>query len=204
MTDRNSKTTPFADASLFLRRWAAHPLRVAAVFPTSDRHAEMIGNHVVRSEDEVVLEFGAGTGAISRALVKAGLPEKNLLMVELDPTMAAHLQDRFPDATVVRGDAYRPDEIVPEGWRGRITTSVSGLPFLHVSLSQQQHFINSVFDAMADGGRFLQYTSVPVPPLPHKRLGLDVKRLGFGWSKLGPRFVWQFAPQFAAEKRKAG
>ena len=41
-----------------------------------------------RAADEAVLELGAGTGVVSRALLDAGLPAERLIVVEIVPDMA--------------------------------------------------------------------------------------------------------------------
>jgi 23S rRNA (adenine-N6)-dimethyltransferase len=52
--------------------------------------------------DDLVLDLGAGGGALTGALVRAGA---RAVAVEIDPELAAGLRRRFPD--VVEGDALR-------------------------------------------------------------------------------------------------
>ena len=51
---------------------------------------------------ELVLDIGAGTGALTSHLVRAGA---RVVAVELHPGRAALLRQRFPDITVVEADA---------------------------------------------------------------------------------------------------
>lgn len=66
-----------------------------------------------RAPDEAVLEFGAGTGVISRALLASGGPADRLLVVEIVPAMAAHLRHPLPSAQVIEGDARQLAELLP-------------------------------------------------------------------------------------------
>lgn len=191
-TESSRDSSRSAEVSLFLRRWVAHPFRVAAVLPSSDAFCSLVARHAVRSPDEIVVEVGAGTGAISQALITAGLPQSNLLMIELDDEMSRMLQARFPGANVVLGDAKAPAEVIPQDWHGRITTCVSGLPLLQFPLAEQRRFVDQLFDTMGPGGRLLQYSNMPVPPLPKNRLSLDATRLSTTWNGPMPGFVWQF------------
>jgi 23S rRNA (adenine-N6)-dimethyltransferase len=51
---------------------------------------------------ELVLDIGAGTGALTGPLVRAGA---RVVAVELHPGRAARLRQRFPQITVVQADA---------------------------------------------------------------------------------------------------
>ena len=51
---------------------------------------------------ELVLDIGAGEGALTAHLVRAGA---RVIAVELHPGRAAVLRDRFPDITVLQADA---------------------------------------------------------------------------------------------------
>jgi 23S rRNA (adenine-N6)-dimethyltransferase len=65
--------------------WAARVVAAAAVKP-----------------GELVLDIGAGTGALTGHLVRAGA---RVVAVELHPGRAALLRQRFPQITVVQADA---------------------------------------------------------------------------------------------------
>ena len=57
---------------LFLRRWLANPLQMGSIIPSSPALGRQVARLIERHEDEVVLELGAGTGAITRALLAGG------------------------------------------------------------------------------------------------------------------------------------
>lgn len=53
----------------------------------------------VPSDDRRVLELGPGTGAFTHALLRSGIPEDTLALVERDPAFARLLRTWFPAAT---------------------------------------------------------------------------------------------------------
>jgi phosphatidylethanolamine/phosphatidyl-N-methylethanolamine N-methyltransferase len=89
------------NTSLFFKRWLANPLQMGSVIPSSPSLCNRIAALVERAPDEVVLEIGAGTGVISRALLAAGVPAEKLAVVEIVPEMAAHLRDVLPGVNVI-------------------------------------------------------------------------------------------------------
>jgi 23S rRNA (adenine-N6)-dimethyltransferase len=79
------------------------------------RHRRGRGQHFLRSSklaaelvraagirrDDVVLDLGAGSGALTAALVRRGA---SVVAVEIDPGLAAGLRRRFPEVRVVEDD----------------------------------------------------------------------------------------------------
>lgn len=77
------------------RRWGWHQLHPEA--------AERLVAHARLPDRALVLDIGAGTGAITNPLVVAG---HRVIAVEAHPARAAELRERFGDRiTVVRADA---------------------------------------------------------------------------------------------------
>ena len=77
---------------LFIKRWLAHPLKVGALLPSSPFLARMVARHTRIGEDDVVVELGAGTGAVTKALLDAGIPKERLFVVEIDADMCTYLR----------------------------------------------------------------------------------------------------------------
>lgn len=185
MTDRTEERI------LFFRRWLANPLQVGSIIPSSAALAQLMASHIERGADDYVVELGAGTGAITRGLLAAGLPRDRLVLIELDPKMSAALAEWFPGVHIITGDATKLPDILPEHVRGRITTVISGLPVLARPLEFQQAVVNAAFAVLNPGCSMLQYTYGPVSPLPRRKLGLTGKLLGWA-ANLPPAAVWRF------------
>src|SRR3712207_2987588 len=89
-----------SNAALFFRRWLANPLQMGSVVPSSPALCRRIAALVTRSPDEAVLDLGAGTGVVSRALLDSGVPSDRLLALEIVPDMAEHLRRALPGVGV--------------------------------------------------------------------------------------------------------
>ena len=94
------------DEVRFLRSWIEKPLHVGAVMPSSKLLARTMAQYVDAESEGPVIELGPGTGEITNALIEHGIDQKRLVLVEYNPSLCALLRDRYPQATVVQGDAY--------------------------------------------------------------------------------------------------
>ena len=53
-----------------------------------------------------VIELGPGTGPVTEALIRRGVAQDRLVLVEFNPEFCQLLKRRFPKATIIQGDAY--------------------------------------------------------------------------------------------------
>lgn len=182
-----------ANAALFFRRWLANPLQMGSVVPSSPSLCARIAALVERRPDEVVLELGAGTGVVSRALLAAGVPAETLVVVEIVPELAAHLREVLPGVNVICGDAFELARDLPGRLHGRVGTAICGIPLVLLPLDQQRRFVAAV-EAVAPGKGFLLYTYCVTSPLPHGKLGLHARREAWTARNVPPASVWRYRP----------
>jgi phosphatidylethanolamine/phosphatidyl-N-methylethanolamine N-methyltransferase len=182
-----------ANMALFFRRWMANPLQMGSIIPSSPSLCRRIAALVTRAEDEVVVELGAGTGVVSRALIAAGVPPERLVVLEIVPDMAAHLRRVLPGATVITGDAFELPRMLPSRWHGKVGTAICGIPLVLLPLAQQRRFVEAV-EAVAPGRGFLLYTYCITSPLPYRTLGLTARREAWTPLNFPPASVWRYQP----------
>jgi phosphatidylethanolamine/phosphatidyl-N-methylethanolamine N-methyltransferase len=182
-----------ANAALFFKRWLANPLQMGSVIPSSQSLCNRIAALVSRAPDEVVLELGAGTGVISRALLAAGVPAERLAVVEIVPEMASHLRKVLPGVNVIHGDAFELARDLPERLHGKVGTAICGIPLVLLPIEQQKRFVAAV-EAVAPGRGFLLYTYCITSPLPYGKLGLSARREAWTPLNFPPASVWRYQP----------
>ncbi len=182
-----------ANLALFLRRWMANPLQMGSVVPSSPALCRRIAARVERGADEYVVELGAGTGVVSRALLSAGVPPDRLAVVEIVPDMADFLQRELPGAHVLCADAFALPQVLPQQWQGRIGTVICGIPLVLLPLHQQRRFVEAV-EAVAPGRGFLLYSYCITSPLPWRKLRLTAERVAWTPQNIPPASVWRYRP----------
>jgi phosphatidylethanolamine/phosphatidyl-N-methylethanolamine N-methyltransferase len=181
------------NAMLFFRRWLANPLQMGSIIPSSPSLCRRIAALVERAGDEVVVELGAGTGVVSRALLAAGIPPERLVVVEIVPEMADHLREILPGVSVITGDAFALPRVLPARWHGRVGTAICGIPLVLLPIEQQRRFVEAV-ESVAPGRGFLLYTYCVTSPLPYRRLGLAARRMAWTPLNFPPASVWRYRP----------
>ncbi|WP_239031803.1 class I SAM-dependent methyltransferase [Paroceanicella profunda] len=191
-TSTNGPERRMPDLRLFLRTWAAHPLRVAAVAPSSATLARLITREI-DPPSAPILELGPGTGVFTRAIVERGIPPANLTLVEYGPEFAALLRARYPEARVVEGDAsrIRPRDLFAQGEVGAV---ISGLGLLSMSPRTVLAILANAFDCLRPSAGFYQFTYGPRCPVPRPildRLGLKSRRIGGTVWNLPPASVYK-------------
>lgn len=192
------KTARKRGAWTFFRQWLKNPLRMAAVAPSS---AELAAAMVAELPDDVrrVIELGGGTGAITVALLEAGIRDDDLLVLELNEELHAHLHLRFPKVRVVMGDARSLPALA--GANGYLATGpadaiVSGLGLLSMPPALQRDILEAAFACLRPGGAFVQFTYGPVAPVADsvaRELGLQVRRGEFVLRNMPPATVYVYA-----------
>lgn len=177
---------------LHLWRFLMHPDRLASLTPSSPTLCRRVAEQVRRREDEFVVELGPGTGAVTRALLAAGVPADKLIAVEIDRQMARFLRRTYPDITVVEGDALDLERSPAAPAVGRVGTVICGIPASLLPIERQRALVRVMFALMPAGRRFLAYSFRLASPFPEAQVGLVGTRLAFTWRNLPPASVWGY------------
>ena len=167
---------------------------MGSIVPSSASLCRRIVGQIRLADGEVVLELGAGTGVIGRAVLASGLPASRMVTVEIVPSMAEHLRQILPGANVIAGDARRLPELLPQAFQGRIGTVICGIPLVLLPLAEQRRFIGAI-EAVAPGKGFLHYSYCVTSPLPWRKHGLQARREAWTPLNFPPASVWRYTPR---------
>lgn len=199
MSERRPRGIPAEDdlaaTVVFLRQWLRDPRSIAAIAPSGRELARRIARAVGHGAKSVV-EIGAGTGAVTQALLDGGVPAGGLLVIERNPELAALLSRRYPEVEVVRGDAFDLEKVVAGAGvvrPGRVDAVVSGLGLVTVDRERQRRLLEQAFRLLRPAGRFVQFTYSPVLPVSREilsDLGLCSRRAAFSFLNLPPASVY--------------
>ncbi|MGY4479369.1 class I SAM-dependent methyltransferase [Bradyrhizobium sp. USDA 3364] len=194
------------DLLSFFTAWMAAPGRVGAIAPSGAALAELITRDISANTGPV-LELGPGTGAFTYQLLKRGVRQQDLTLIEYGSDFMRLLQLRFPGARVLWMDAARlASERLYDG--APVGAVVSGLPLLNMSPRKVISIVSGAFSYMRPGGAFYQFTygmRCPVPRPILDRLGLRATLVDRAIMNVPPAAVYRLTrrPQYKLITRDA-
>lgn len=114
----------------FLQAFLKNPLKVGAVAPSSADLAWQMLDGITPDENNVVLELGVGTGAITKYISEILPDNRSYLGIELDEKLVSSLSVRYPEMSIVKGCAGDASKIHAELGLGKVSYILSCLPFV--------------------------------------------------------------------------
>ena len=181
------------DEVRFIRSWLEKPLAIGAVTPSSRILARTMASYVDPESPGPVIELGPGTGPVTEALVARGIEPKRLILVEFNANFCRLLRSRYPEATVVQGDAYSLKRLLDNLVRQPAAAVVSGLPLLTKPLRTRLRLISDVFSLLQPDAPFIQFTySMTTPPIPKGLARVETEASERIWMNFPPARVWVY------------
>lgn len=116
---------------LFARNFFANPRGVGSVIPSSRRLTARLLAAVDWDDARVVVEYGPGTGVVTRALLARMAPDARLFAFETNGEFVAYLRRSITDPrlTVIDGSAETVAAVLEAAGIERCDAAVSSLPF---------------------------------------------------------------------------
>lgn len=182
----------FEDEARFLRSWLERPLVTGAVTPSGKVLARTMASYVDPRIPGPVIELGPGTGPVTDALIRRGIAQDRLILVEYSPEFCVLLKRRFPKATIIQGDAYDLKETLSEALKEPAAATVSSLPLFTKPMDQRLDLLEAAQDLMHPGAPFIQFTYAVVPPIPARSQAYRACASNRIWRNLPPARVWVY------------
>ena len=121
-----------------------------------------------------------------------GVHPSRLVLVEFNPHFCQLLRKRFPDATVVRADAYSLRSAVAALVRQPAAAVVSGLPLVTKPMRKRLRLLSEAFGLLSPGAPFIQFTYAVMAPIPKALTGISAEASERIWLNVPPARVWVY------------
>ncbi len=208
-------TQSLSDYFQFFIRWLSNPREIASIVPSSKKLASALVKHTTAPipshpalldylndssellfypETDMVIELGPGTGAVTQALLKNNTPIAHLFIIEKDPTMALHMQKKFPHLLIHIADACELKQVLSQQNIKKVKRVISSLPLLAMPHTIRRMILYQLVCVLEEGGAFFQYTYGAQCPIPTEELiffGLIATPIEKVWFNIPPAKIWR-------------
>lgn len=143
----------------FLQAFLKNPLKVGAIAPSSSELAQKMMQDISPNENEIILELGVGTGAITKFLREIVPNRESYLGIELDKDLVKSLKRKFPELKIIRGNACEVFSLHQKTNLGKVGYIISCLPFVSIPNEVGEIILREIDKFMAEGCVFrtIQY-----------------------------------------------
>lgn len=197
---------------LFFKRWLRHPVRLGTFAPISARLANGAAQqisvaladslqHSTSGEPAKVIEIGAGTGRLTRALLAHGI--RHLKAVELDGELCTFLRRTSPSVEAIEGNAMDLENLIPPSWVGQVSAIVSVIPLMYLPVEVREGIINACLKVLKPDGEIFHVTYSPKSPLTSLNSSLKGRRVLEKWWNFPPGFMWHYTRSDLLHSREA-
>jgi phosphatidylethanolamine/phosphatidyl-N-methylethanolamine N-methyltransferase len=181
------------DEVRFFRTWATSPLKMGSVTPTSRALADLMVKHAHPDPDGYVLETGPGTGVVTEALIRAGIPPQRIVSLEYDKGFCRLLRKRFPKVHLLQGDALDLDAALAEFRDVKFSAALSGIPLLNLPKAKRAPYLLGLLDRLVPGGVVSQLSYSLTPPQEPIAGRLAVRKSKWVTANFPPGRAWIYS-----------
>lgn len=156
-----SQSAPLRDSLKFLRLALRKPREIGAVLPSSRALGRAMAGAAAKADGRPVLELGPGTGAITAAILKAGVRPHRLVAVERTEELLPDLGRRFPGVHFIGGDAFKVGTLLQKAvpdWHGQFGAVISSLPLLNFPAAARDLLLEQLADWMHPDAIIVQFS----------------------------------------------
>lgn len=174
----------------FLKNWAENPLTTGAVAPSGKALAQLMASYVDCDRAGKVIELGPGTGVVTKAMLDRDVPAEKIVSIEYSENFVTLMRDRFPDVTIVQGDAYALAPQSDLGTDAPLASIISSLPLFSRSPAERKQLIERALDMLEPGAPFIQFSYALVPPVKPDEGDFQIDKTNWVVLNVPPARVW--------------
>lgn len=187
--------TSLADTTVFIQEWLANPQGVGAVAPSSRQLAVAMAQWLPENPDSYVLELGPGTGVVTESLLARGLRQDRLVAIEQNSKMAHLLREKFPQAQIITGDAWKMDDLLRRRREPieKVGAVISSLPLLNFPPEDAERLGDKIRSILEPDGKWVQFTYRIHKKHPRGTSSFQLHSTKIVWFNLPPARVSAFS-----------
>ncbi len=140
----------------FYKNLIRYPRSIGAIAPSS-RYLSMEMAKCVPKDTNYTVELGAGTGSITKALLREGVIAEKLVVIDNSLDLVRKLKKSFPKVRVIHGDATHLYELLKQH-HIKPSVIVSSLPLTIFPTISRLAIAQQVDQVLPNGGHYIQFS----------------------------------------------
>ncbi len=176
------KTTRSASLLFFFKEIIKNPKAMGAACPSSSKLANSMAAAIPLPVDGIIIELGGGTGSITNAILKHGVPAEKLYVFERSRPLCKLLREKFKGVNIIEDDAESISRWIPKNTK--VSAVISGLPLKSLPADSVKKISQELSKVLPPGCTLIQFTY----DLRRKRI-LKLKS-----RRTGSKVIWNNIP----------
>jgi len=166
---------------------------IGAIAPSSKYLANNIIKHIDFNENQIILEFGSGNGAITKQILKQMPSSSRLISLEINDPFLKHCQDKFKvynNFEIYNHSAIEFDSLLKKLGIEKVDYLVSSLPLAILPKTDLDVLFKKIPLHLINGGSFVQY-QYSLNKYKFLKSVFENVSLGFTPINLPPAFIYR-------------
>ena len=138
----------------FLQAFLKNPLSVGSIAPSSPELAQKMIHGIRPTEENVVLELGVGTGAVTKFLQRVVPNRDSYLGIELNRKLVKSLKTNYQQLRFVCGNACDAFALHKKSKLGKVSFIICCLPFVSIPNETGEEILREIDKFMDEGCLF--------------------------------------------------
>lgn len=184
--------------SKLFKQFLRNPIQIGTVVPSSNILADFITDSAELHQKQTVVELGPGNGVITRAILNRITSGVTFFALELNTELAKEAALNCPDANIYNASALEIREYLIKHDKDASDCIISALPWSGFNKDYQENLLESIYNALYDGGAFLTIVYITGFILPSairfrkllKNRFSEVRRSKIIWGNVFPAVVY--------------
>lgn len=149
----------FESLLVSFREFIHQPSAVGSAFPASRYLVDAMLEPIDFTKTRVVVEYGPGSGPVTRALLARMPKDSALVAIDLSPRFTRHLRDAIDDPRLVAvtGCATSAGAVVDRLGLGPVDLIVTGIPFSTIDGPVGARIMDSSAALLSEHGQLIAY-----------------------------------------------
>lgn len=183
----------------FIREFLRQPRTIGALAPSSRALAREMAANAEVHHASVIVEFGPGSGAITREVLARKKNDACFFSIEMNQRMCEIFRRRFPGVPIFQDSAANVGQLLRQMGRERANCIVSSLPWAAFSFELQDQILDAAIASLAPGGIFVSFAYLQGMLLPSgqrfqrklEQRFSQTRKSRIIWRNLPPAFVYR-------------